>query len=122
MNATPPAAASAYPRPIVLVLVLVLVLDPLAGCSTPPPPAAGPELDAGARVTAENHPFFPITAAPHNIDCTPCHDTDTFRAFNCTQANCHPCETVGARHASLGAAYTCESLRCYECHPKGIWP
>ncbi len=118
MNATPPAAADAMPR---LVLMIVLVLGPTA-CTTPPPPASGPELDAGPRVTAENHPSFPITTAPHAVDCTPCHDTDSFRAFNCTQAGCHPCDLTAARHASLGTAYRCESQRCYECHPKGVWP
>ncbi len=120
MNATPPAAAEP-PASRSVVLVLVLVLG-LSACTTPPLPAAGPESDAGARVTRETHPFFPITAAPHDVDCTPCHDTDSFRAFNCTQAGCHPCDTVATRHASLGAAYTCESPRCYECHPKGVWP
>lgn len=99
---------------------LALVL--LAGCNTPPLPVAGAETDAGMRVTRQTHPFFPVVEGVHAVDCSRCHDGDSFTQFNCTQAGCHPCEATAPRHPNLGPAFVCESPKCYECHPKGVWP
>ncbi len=73
---------------------------------------------------AEHATCFEINAGPHaNIRCTECHTAmpnvvGASGACNTNSASCtrcHSCNSVDARHASVGA-YQCKDRKCWECH------
>ena len=104
--------------------VLPATLLALAGCQkavTIPP---------NTPITPATHTFFPITAAPHAVDCGVCHNAST--PF--TQANCLSCHQTSELsheqpvqdllHASvIGYSYASQTNSagrgCYDCHPTG---
>jgi hypothetical protein len=94
----------------------------VVGCTSPQVQnsAEGPD-GAVVNVTRQNHPFFPVVEGNHNVDCNSCHTAPTFKQFNCINTGCHPCEATAPRHPGL-ATFVCDPPKCFECHPKGVFP
>ena len=112
------------PASLFLQLGLTLLLAVAFGCTTPHAESLFPEgPDGGFKgVTRQNHPYFPIVDfPPHAGECIKCHNTDTFSKADCTQMGCHPQEITGMRHPG-NPQYVWDSVKCYECHPKGMYP
>jgi hypothetical protein len=65
-----------------------------------------------------DHPYFPITTAPHSSAfCSDCHTSPSnFGTFDCT--NCHGKNRTDSAHQSV-PGYKYEARFCYACHPEG---
>jgi len=71
------------------------------------------------KVNFDHAAYFPIAAAPHNLDCAQCHiDPTNKKSFSCTSGGCHTKASRDSSHVGV-AGYVYESAQCYKCHPDG---
>lgn len=72
----------------------------------------------GERMSRAAHePYFPIESGRHSLDCSACHVT-SYASFECIQCHEHVCAESDSNHREV-SGYSCQSARCYDCHPRG---
>jgi hypothetical protein len=87
----------------------------VTACSVTPSP--GPSNTA---LTPATHTAFPITAAPHAVDCAVCHGNfDSFSQFSCFNCHGHEVENLTDQMHLSVANYAYDSNACYHCHSTG---
>ncbi|MEK7705152.1 MAG: hypothetical protein AAB426_09355 [Myxococcota bacterium] len=67
---------------------------------------------------AAHDPLFPIASGRHALDCASCH-VSSYASFECIQCHEHVCSQTDPRHSEV-QNYSCQSSRCYDCHPRGV--
>jgi len=73
----------------------------------------------GAGMSRAEHTWFPIQSGHHrSVGCTECHP-ENHESVACFDCHAHTCSAIAPRHDEV-RNFSCDSMRCYNCHPSGV--